>query len=394
MVSDSKKIRVLHIITRLIVGGAQENTIYTCHLLDPDRYEVDLVIGPQLGPEGELVSIVNRDRVGLTTMAPLVREINPRMDVRALFALEKFIRQGGYHVVHTHSSKAGILGRMAARRARVPVIVHTVHGWGFHDQMSGLKRRLYVAAEKFCLPMTDKLVVVTQLDADAGLRYGIGRPENYQRIFSAIDLEEYRNVNIDIKAKKRALGLDPEAPVVGCVGRLSPQKAPEYFMRMAAAVAEKVPNAQFLYVGGGSLREPMEALIQDLGIEGKVVLAGLRRDVPELMNVMDVFVLLSLWEGLPRVFSQAMAAGLPVVASNVGGAAEVITHGDNGYLVAPADFLAPAGHVVQLLQDHALRERMGGRGRERVFPDFCVNHMVQQIDDLYVQLLKQKGVQL
>lgn len=392
MASQKRKIRVLHVITRLIVGGAQENTIYTCHLLDPARYEVDLVIGPQLGPEGELVSIVEKDRIGLKTLDPLVREINPATDWRALKGLQALMAEGRYDVVHTHSSKAGILGRMAARRARVPVIVHTVHGWGFHDRMNPLKRRAYIMAEKYCERMTDRMVVVTQLDADAGLRYGIGRAGKYTRIFSAIDLDEYRDMAIDVAAKKRGLGLDPDLPVVGCVGRLSPQKAPEYFMRMAAEVLAQFPAVQFLYVGGGPLRLEMEALIQNLGLEGKVVLSGLRRDVPELMRVMDIFVLLSLWEGLPRVFSQAMASGLPVIASRVGGAAEIVQDGDNGFLVVPADFKTPAEKVLLLLRDEALRARMGRRGRERVYPDFCVKHMVRRLDDLYVELLNQKGV--
>jgi glycosyltransferase involved in cell wall biosynthesis len=392
MGSGNSKTRVLTVITRLIVGGAQETAIDTCHLLDPERYEVDLLIGPQLGAEGELVSTVNRDRVRLTTLQPLVREIDPLNDWRALRALEKIMRQGRYHIVHTHSSKAGVLGRMAARRAGVPVVVHTVHGWPFHDRMNPLKRRVYIAAEKHCLPMTDKLIVVTQLDAGAGIRCGIGGPDDYRRIFSAINLDEYRNAAADPRAVRAALGLDPSAPVAGCVARLSPQKAPDIFMRMAAEVSKLVPDAQFLYVGGGPLRADIEALIRELGLEGKVVLAGLRRDIPQLMAAMDVFVLLSLWEGLPRVFPQAMASGLPVVASRVGGAAEIVTHGDNGYLAEPGDYQTPARLVADLLRDPALRSQMGERGRQRVDPDFCVNHMVRQIDALYQELLRNKGI--
>ena len=386
-----KKLKVLHIITRLIVGGAQENTIYTCHLLDRAKYDVDLLIGPQLGPEGELVSIVKKDRVALTVENSLVREINPVKDLMALLRLRGFIKKNGYDIVHTHSSKAGIVGRIAAWMARTPVVVHTVHGWGFHDHMHPLKRGLYVFLEKICRRISDRLIVVTQLDADAGMKYGIGVPDDYEKIYSAIDLDEFSSVNIDVEAKKKELGLAPNAPVVGCVGRLSPQKAPDIFMRMAAEVLKSNPRVNFLYVGGGPLRSDIEALIEELGIADRVVLTGLRRDVPELLHVMDVFVLLSLWEGLPRVFSQAMAAGLPVVASNVGGAAEVVHDGKNGYVVPPGDYQAPAQRVLELVADPQLRENMGAEGRKVADPDFDVHHMVRRIHELYQDIMKQKG---
>lgn len=390
MPSPKRKKRVLHIITRLIVGGAQENTVYTCQLLDRERYEVDLVIGPQLGAEGELVSTVDREKVGLTVIDPLVREVSPAKEIAAYRALYSFIKKGGYDVVHTHSSKAGILGRIAAHRARVPVIVHTVHGWGFHDRMGALEKNIFVTAEKFCEPMTDRLVVVTDLDIEKGLSLGIGSPEKYVKIYSAIDLDKFMNVKVDLAAKKRELGLDPELPVVGCVGRLSPQKAPEIFVRMAAEVLKKRDKVNFIFVGGGPLRAEVERLIGELRLGDRIFLVGLRRDVPELLRVMDVFVLLSLWEGLPRVFAQAMAAGLPIVASNVGGAAEVIRDGVNGFLVPPGEHVQAAGKVLSLLDDENLRKRMAAAPPDFLRENFCVKRMVEKIDSLYVELLKQK----
>ncbi|MCX6354076.1 MAG: glycosyltransferase family 4 protein [Candidatus Aureabacteria bacterium] len=389
---EKERIRVLHIITRLIVGGAQENTIATCHRIDRSRFEVDLLTGPQLGAEGELVSTVDRRRVGFTVLPWLVRELNPLKDLMALVGIWRVIRRRRYAIVHTHSSKAGILGRIAARFAGVPVIVHTVHGWGFHDRMGRARRRSYIFLERVCGRFTDRLITVSARDTETGISLGIGVPERYVTIRSAIDIERFARTGRDAREIRKGLGMEPDIPIVGSVGRLSPQKAPQFFVKMAAKVLKSMPRINFLYVGDGPLRSEMEKMLRGLGIEERVVLAGLRPDVPELLAAMDVFVLLSLWEGLPRTVPQAMAAGLPVVASDVGGAAEVIRQGVTGFLVPPGDYRQAAEFVLRLLGDAGLRQRMGEEAKKSIPPEFSVSHMVNRIEELYVDLLRAKGI--
>ncbi len=384
-------IRVLHPITRLIVGGAQENTMLTAQLLDPARWQVDVLSGPQTGSEGSLIETVRERGIPLIIEPSLVREVNPLQDLRALFRLIRLMRQGRYTIVHTHSSKAGIVGRWAAKLAGVPIIVHTVHGWGHHERQHPLIRAYYILLEKLTLPITDKLIVVSPLNTEKGLADGIGRPEHYAVIRSGIELERFGHPQVDRATTRAAWNIPLDAPVVGTVTRLSAQKAPLDFVRAAAQVAAAVPNVYFLMVGDGPLRAEVEKVARDLGIRERLVLTGLRRDVPEQLAAMDIFALSSLWEGLPRVLPQAMASGLPVVATATDGSIEAVTDGENGFLVPPGQPAILAESLIRLLRDPALARQMGEAGRQRV-AEFDVRTMVAQIDQLYQELLAQKGL--
>lgn len=383
-------IRVLHPITRLIVGGAQENTMYTAALLDPQRYQVTVLSGPQTGSEGSLIEEVRGKGVPLVILPDLVREVHPWRDLRALWKLYRFLRRERFTVVHTHSSKAGVLGRLAARWAGIPVIVHTIHGWSFHDHMSASLRRIYVAMERRMALLSDALIVVTDQDIQKGLQEGIGRPGQYQLIRSAIPLDEFNPAGVDRGAVRGELGIPLDVPVLGNVGRFSQQKNPLDWVRVAAQVARKLPGCYFLLVGDGPLRPEVEALLAGEGLAGRAVLTGLRRDVPRMMAAMDVFLLTSLWEGLPRVIPQAMAMQVPVVATRADGTVEAIAHGETGYLGEPGDLQEMAGHCLVLLEDAGRRRMMGQRGREHALREFDVRTMVAQIAALYEQLLKDK----
>ncbi len=383
--------KVLHPITRLIIGGAQENTILTAALLDPAEWEVAVLSGPQTGSEGSLIETARERGLALTIEPTLVREINPVKDPLAFFRLVRFMRRGNYTIVHTHSSKAGILGRWAARWAGVPVIVHTVHGWGHHDRQHPLVRALYVWLEKFTLPITDKLIVVSALNIEKGLADGIGTADDYVTIRSGIELDRFGHPTVPRAETRAAWGIPAQVQVVGTVTRLSPQKAPLDFVRAAAKILETHPDTWFVMVGDGPLRAAVEALAAELGVTSQLVLTGLRRDVPELMAAFDLFVLSSLWEGLPRVLPQAMATGLPIVATACDGSAEAVTEGENGYLVPPAQPAQLADRVRLLLSDPDQMARLGRSGKERVAA-FGDQRMVEQIADLYRTLLRQKQV--
>ncbi len=385
-------IPVLHVITRLIVGGAQENTMYTAALLDPRRYAVDVLSGPQTGSEGSLIDEVRSFGTHLTIMPALVREVNPAQDVRALLELTGLMRRKRYTIVHTHSSKAGVLGRLAAKLARVPVIVHTVHGWSFHDRMSPAKRTFYVLLERLAASVGDAMIVVAQPDIEKGLRHHISRREHYHLIRSAIPLDEFDPQRVDREAVRRELGIPLNAPVLGNVGRFSPQKNPLDWVRVAEQVARSVPETYFLLVGDGPLRPQVEAALRQAHLTEHTILTGLRRDVPRMMAATDVFLLTSLWEGLPRVIPQAMAMGVPVIANRADGTVEAIRHGETGYLCQPGELDTMRDYCVTLLRDPALRHTMGTRGQTFARREFDVRHMVAQIAALYEQLLAAKNI--
>lgn len=380
---------VLHIITRLIVGGAQENTMYTAALLDPARYRVAVLCGPQTGAEGSLIEEVRARGVPLTIEPNLVREVSPLKDLVAVWKLYRLMRRERYTIVHTHSSKAGVLGRLAAKLAGVPVIVHTVHGWSFHDHMPTWRKTLYVTLEKFAAVLTDAMIVVAAPDIDKGLREGIGKPGDYHIIRSAIPLDEFDPARVDPQAVRRELGIPLDAPVLGNVGRFSPQKNPLDWVGVAARVARELPECHFLLVGDGPLRPEVEAALAEFGIADRTILTGLRRDVPNLLAAMDVFLLTSLWEGLPRVIPQSLAMRVPVVANRADGTVEAITHGETGYLCAPGDLDVLAAHCLELLRDPVARHVMGERGREFALREFDVHAMVRDIETLYEKLLAQ-----
>lgn len=385
------KIRVLHPITRLIIGGAQENTMLTAQLLDKASWDIAVVAGPQTGSEGSLIETVRERGIVLTLDDSLVREINPLKDLLAILRLRRLIKQGGYTIVHTHSSKAGIVGRWAAKLAGAPIIVHTVHGWGHHERQPPLVRLYYIWLEKLTLPITDRLIAVTSKDIEKGLRDGIGKPENYLVIRSGIELDRFGRPQVSRQATRATWGIPEDAPLIGTVTRLSPQKAPLDFVRAAAQVAEQHPQAWFMMVGDGPLRGEVEKLAQEVGIADRLVLTGLRRDVPELMAAFDLFALSSLWEGLPRVIPQAMATGLPVVATACDGSAEAVEDGVTGFLVPPGEPAVLAQRLGQLLAEPDLASQMGEMGLARA-PEFDVQRMVAQIDALYRELLQAKGL--
>lgn len=384
------KISVLHPITRLIIGGAQENTLLTARLIDQGEWDVTVLSGPQTGSEGSLIEDARERGVALLIEPTLVREINPIKDALALLRLVRLMRAGNYTIVHTHSSKAGILGRWAAKWAGVPIIVHTVHGWAHHERQHPLVRAIYIYLEKLTLPMTDKLIAVTALDIQKGLKDGIGTPDTYTVIRSGIELDRFGHPRVPRAETRTAWGIPADAQVVGTVTRLSPQKAPLDFIKAAAKIVETHPQTWFVMVGDGPLRAEIEALAIELGVADRLVLTGLRRDVPELLAAFDLFTLSSLWEGLPRVLPQAMATGLPIVATACDGSAEAISDGDNGFLVPPGDADLLAERLCRLLDDPALAAHMGEAGRARV-AEFSDRRMVEQIEALYHELLARKA---
>jgi glycosyltransferase involved in cell wall biosynthesis len=382
------RISVLHPITRLIVGGAQENTMFTAALLDKRRFDVEVLCGPQTGSEGSIIEEVRDRNIPLTILPELVREVNPFKDLSALWKLYRLMRSNGFTIVHTHSSKAGVLGRIAARLAGTPIIVHTVHGWSFHDHMAPLTKKIYVTLERLAAAFTDAMIVVAERDIRKGQKEGIGRRGQFHLIRSAIPLDEFQPDGANREVSRAELGLPQNVPVLGNVGRFSPQKNPLDWIKIAGILGNKLPDCHFLLVGDGPMRVEVENELAAQKISDRTILTGLRRDVPNMMAAMDVFLLTSLWEGLPRVIPQAMAMRLPIVAYRVDGTAEIIQNGETGYLCTPGKISGVADHCLNLLSNPALRLQLGQNGRELATREFNVQHMVNQIANLYEDLLK------
>jgi glycosyltransferase involved in cell wall biosynthesis len=387
MKSETPPVPVLHPITRLIVGGAQENTMYTAAMLDKERFQAEILSGPQTGSEGSLIDEVRANGVPLTIVPDLVRQVSPWHDLRALSGMARIMRQAGYTIVHTHSSKAGILGRLAARMAGVPIIVHTVHGWSFHDYMPAPMCTFYKLLERWIASFTDAIIVVTDRDKQKGLQAHIGKEEKYHLIRSAIPLEDFNPASKNRQATRQALKIPSKAVVVGNVGRFSEQKNPLDWVRVAGIIGRSDPRIHFLLVGDGPLRPLVETRLQEEGIRDRTILTGLRRDVASLMSAMDIFMLSSLWEGLPRVIPQAMAMGLPVVANQADGTDDAIHDGENGYLCSPGEVEMMAERCQDLVCDPLKRLEMGERGRAYATKEFDLQRMITQIEALYEQLL-------
>lgn len=383
--------KVLHIITRLVIGGAQENTMLTADLLDKSRWQVDVLSGPQTGPEGSLIEEVRQRGVPLTIEPSLVREINPLKDALALWKLRQFIKRGQYDIVHTHSSKAGILGRWAARQAGTPLIVHTVHGWGHNERQPAWLRQLYIRLEQQVLPFTDRLIAVSPRDIEKGVQDGIGRTGDYTVIRSGIELDRFGHPQVPREQIRAELGIPAKALVIGAVTRFSEQKAPLDFVEAAARVAARTENVYFVMVGDGPLRSQVEQRQTELGLTERLILTGLRRDIPELMAAFDQLALSSLWEGLPRVIPQAMATGLPVVATAVDGNAEAVENNITGKLVPPADPEALAAAMYELITQVQRSQLMGKQARRRV-EDFSATKMVADIAAEYEALIARKNI--
>lgn len=374
---------VAHIITKLELGGAQQNTLFTVAHLDPARFRPILITGEAglLDQDARALSGVE-----LYQVAALVRPLRPWHDLRAVIALAVLLKKLKPAIVHTHSSKAGILGRLAARLAGVPIIIHTIHGFGVTQHQHVWLRSVLVMMERMAARVTTQFFAVSEATRRQGMALGLFPPDRCLVIRSGVDLDLLRQTQVDVAAKRQALRLTPDKPVVGMIAPFKPQKAPLDFVAMAELVHRARPDAQFLLVGDGELRGAIEADCARLGLSAVVRLTGWRRDVPEILRCLDVLVLTSLWEGLPRVYLEALASGVPVVGTRVDGAPEVIHEGVTGFLVEAGDVRALADRVLYLLAHPEEAQQMGRNG-QKLPREFDIHEMVRRQEEEYGRFL-------
>jgi glycosyltransferase involved in cell wall biosynthesis len=376
---DRDRVRVLHVITHLGRGGATDNTLLTVAGLDRSRYQVDLAAGP-----GDLEADARAAADRLFLLPGLARALGRPADLRAAATLWRLA--AGYDIVHTHTAKAGVLGRLAARARKVPAVVHTIHGFPVHPGMSRTTRRALLAIERLAARCADRVIAVCEANAGEALALGIAKPEQLAVIVSGVPTPA---VVAGDRARGRAeLGLPEHAPVVGTITRLMEQKAPLDFVATARRIVAADPAAHVLVVGDGPLRAEVDRAAAH---EPRIHLLGFRDDVPDLLAAIDVVAFSSLWEGLGRALTEAVLAGRPVVATAVNGVPDLVVDGVNGYLVPPGrpDLLAERTLAVLGLPDRGAS--LGAAGAARIRGRFDVTEMVAGIDALYREALGEPG---
>ncbi len=378
-----RRLKVVHVITRLDLGGAQENTLYTVRHLDPSRFEVILVCGPGGALYDDVKTMPETAHWRALFLPSLVRHIHPGLDLLAFLQLVSFFTAEKPDVVHTHSSKAGVLGRLAAKAAGVRRVVHTYHGFGFNDHQASWVKSFYVWAERLCCALSDEIVFVSKSNQDYARRHRLGRPERYRLIRSGIKLPAFPAPVPDKERKKASLGLGMHKPLVLSIGNLKPQKNPGDFLSMAQRVCAKLPETSFLFVGDGPLRQRLEYRVIAEGMSNRVAMPGWRRDTAELLAVAEVFVMTSLWEGLPRALVEAMKSGLPCVCYATDGISDILKDGVNGFLVPQGNLTLLTQRVLELLRDPELRRRLGRAAMDSIGEEFDIDLMVRAQERLY-----------
>ena len=390
--SCERKLKICHVITRMIVGGAQENTLLTIKGHVEKGHEVVLVTGFSPGREGELLKNVEMPPFGIVEIPELVRELSPGKDMKALSRLRNYFRREKFDVVHTHSSKAGIVGRIAARQAGVPVVVHTVHGQAFHAYEKPWKNFIYIMAERFAAKYCDRIYAVAQAMIDQCVAARVAPREKYQVVYSGMDTSAFANARRDPELRKR-LGIPEKAQVVVTVARLFPMKGYEEVVPAAALLAKEFPDLHFLPVGDGPMFDELQKQIASLGLSDRFHFAGLvpPHKVADYIAQGDLLWHLSLREGLPRAVVQALASGIPAIGYKLDGTPEVVIDGVTGYVTAPQDIEAVAARSRELLADPDLRRRMGKKGQELVLERFDWRRMADILEKEYYRLLEEKS---
>ena len=378
------KIKVIRVIARLNVGGPAIHTVLLTKRLDPQRFQTLLVTGTEAPDEGSM-----RDWAAAQGVIPLIipelrREINLLADLKVLFKLYRLFRHERPDIVHTHTAKAGFVGRVAAWLAGVPVIVHTFHGHIFHSYFSPAKTRLFIFIEWLLARLSDRIITVSPLQRQEIIGFGIASPEKAVIIPLGFDLQPFLACD-NLRGRLRAeLSLPDEIKLVGIVARLTGIKNHRLFLETAALIQKRNHKVHFVIVGDGELRTKLEQQAIDLGLGPIVHFLGWRQDLPAIYADLDLVVLTSRNEGTPVSLIEAQAAACPVIATAVGGVPDIIVDGQTGYLVPPDDAQVLAEVVSKALEGNS--REMGQAGRQAVSERFAVRRLVRDIETLYREL--------
>jgi glycosyltransferase involved in cell wall biosynthesis len=395
--------KIVHIITRLILGGAQENTLITCKLLAERGHDVTLITGPALGPEGQLFEQTRGQKYKTIVIDSLRRQINPVYDVPAYRTIRKFLKEIQPDIVHTHSAKAGILGRFAAYAVRrkppglpwgfKPVIIHTIHGLAFHPYQNELINKFYIAVEKSAAKRTDFFISVANAMTAQAFTAGIGHPEQFTTAYSAIEEDDFlQPISERLRRTFRLkYGITEDAVVLVTIARLFMLKGHDYIIESAKRLSKQYKNAVWLFVGDGNLSEYYKNQVGSLGLSDRIKFTGLLppHQIPLAIASSDILVHCSLREGLARTLPQAMLCAKPAVSFDVDGAREVVNE-NTGRLIEPKNVEQLTNACAELIKDKNLRDKLGAAGRESVKEKFAPKTMVDSIESVYRKLLEGK----
>lgn len=387
---EMAKPRVLHIITRLDRGGSAEVVMQLAAGLKRDGYPVKLVTGHTVEPQEDLAGYSLKTGVPVILVDEIRRDVSPVNDLIALVKLIQLIGRERPWIVHTHSSKAGLLGRLAAWLVGCPIIVHSPHGHVFYGYFDPLRTHVIIWAEHLAARITHRILTLTDLGKRDHVRFRVAKPEKFIPVPCGIDLERFSSPTKSTAQVRAELGLPPTDPLAGWVGRLVPIKGCEYFLQALVLARRQRPDLKGVIVGDGPLRGKLERMAGELGLSQSVVFTRVREDIPDLMRALDLFVLTSLNEGLGRVLLEAMACGVPVVASRVGGVAEIVLDQKTGILVPPAKPEETAQAILEILNNGEKSRRFVREGWERV-KEFDVHRMIEKIKLIYQKLLMDRS---
>jgi glycosyltransferase involved in cell wall biosynthesis len=391
--------KVVHVITRLDRGGSAQNTMVTALGHDRTQFEPIVVTGPAgsqdaqggLAATNENVRRLEKEGIRCHVVPSLVRHVNPWQDLLAFLALVRILRQERPDLVHTHTSKAGFLGRLAAWIAGVPVIVHTPHGHVFYGHFGRLPSWMFLQIERRLARITDCLIGLTEAERAEHLDRGVGRAERFRVVPSAIDLDRFRRARVTGKAVPEWFGCPPDARIVGSVGWLTDIKGHRFLVEAVAEAKKECPDLHLVIVGSGDQHDALLAQAENSGIAGSVHLVGHRDDIEVCLAGFDCFVLPSLNEGMGRALIEAMAAGLPVIASRVGGIPALIRDGENGMLVPAGDSHALADALRRLFRQPQWAGQLGAAASQGIGSAYGVEAMVRAIEALYREVCRTYG---
>jgi len=385
-----RHLKICHIITRLIIGGAQENTLFTCYGLNERGHRITLLTGPPLGPEGSLLEEARKRGLEIRIIPALRRRVDPFRDFVSFCAIYHYLCLEKPDILHTHSAKAGILGRLAAGFVRRrPRVVHTIHGLPFHPYQNRILNFIYIAAEKLAAPFTDRYISVADNLIAKSLAAGISKKDSYRTIYSGFAVEEFASAGRRKLEARHRYGFRDDEIIIGKVARLFHLKGHEFLLSAFAAVKQEFPRSRLFLVGDGILKPELEELAEKLGVREAITFAGLLppREIPEAISAMDLLVHVSLREGLPKAVAQALAGGVPVVAFDVDGTREVVVDGVTGFLVPPRDSEKLIAAIFSALRSPEKSQAMARTGQQFVLNNFAINLMVSRIEAVYEKVL-------
>ncbi len=370
-----KKIAI--IITKLELGGAQKIALSLCKNINKDNFDIFLICGC-----GGMLDEEARHDTQVFFVKDLVRELNPIKDIKALLAIYKILKKEKPDIVHTHSSKAGILGRIAAKMAGIKYIIHAIHGFAFNDYQNKMKKYFYIFLEKICAKISDILIVECEQTKLKGLKYNIGKKEKYIKIPLGLNLDEFKNYSQG-KMLRKELSIKDDELLVSTIGPFKPQKNLSDFIKIANIVIKTNNKIKFAIAGDGDLRKNLENLITDLNLENSVFLLGWRRDIPNILYSSDIFLMTSLWEGMPVVSINTLYCGIPMIVNAVDGQIDLINDGVNGYLIKPFDIKTAAEKVLLLASNKNLRENISLKAKASIDETYSTEYMIKQHEKLY-----------